>query len=340
MSSFSTSEIEAGCRTLVTNCADLQPGEKALIITDETTAGIGEVVAAVAHEITHDVTHITIPPLTIHGEEPSSEATLAMSESNVIFGMTKMSLAHTQARHNATKYGAKYLSLPEYSREVLCRLAMQFDFRALTSVCDRIVKLLNKGESLIIHSGKREELNCDIRTRKANPAPGWCFKPGSMASPPDAEVNIAPLEYAPNGAYAVNGSITSPSLGLLDASQKLIIQDGAVVKLEGSKAQIINQLFDHAESSKSRIAGEIGFGLNPAADLSGAMLEDEGCLGCLHIGFGSNATIGGDNTVSFHVDFVTRKSTVILDDQIILDRGRYAGEIGRQLSDIIEDAKT
>jgi len=62
---------------------------------------------------------------------------------------------------------------------------------------------------------------------------------------------------------------------------------------------------------------ELGIGLNPLAELSGAMLEDEGCLGTAHLGMGSNATIGGENEVPFHLDHVIRDACIEIDGKPI-----------------------
>ena len=50
------------------------------------------------------------------------------------------------------------------------------------------------------------------------------------------------------------------------------------------------------------------------------MLEDEGCAGTIHLGFGSNATIGGRNEVAFHLDFVVRRPSVWIDARAAVDR--------------------
>ena len=46
-----------GCQTLVKVCANLKPGEKALIISDETTRDIGEAICDVAKRVTSSVNH-------------------------------------------------------------------------------------------------------------------------------------------------------------------------------------------------------------------------------------------------------------------------------------------
>ena len=52
------------------------------------------------------------------------------------------------------------------------------------------------------------------------------------------------------------------------------------------------------------------------------MLTDEGALGTMHLGFGSNSTVGGLNNVSFHLDFVLRLPTISVDGVVIVDKGK------------------
>jgi len=53
------------------------------------------------------------------------------------------------------------------------------------------------------------------------------------------------------------------------------------------------------------------------------MLPDEGCLGTVHIGIGSNATIGGENNVPFHLDHVLKEPNITIDDEIIMYDGVF-----------------
>ena len=52
------------------------------------------------------------------------------------------------------------------------------------------------------------------------------------------------------------------------------------------------------------------------------MLIDEGSRGNIHLGLGSNSTIGGRNKVNFHLDHVIKKPSVFIDDYKIIDKGK------------------
>lgn len=311
-----------GCETLVTVCADLKSYETALIISDETTRQIGESIVAAAARVTPQVKHIVIKPIQIHGEEPPAEIAAAMLTSDVIFGVTNMSIAHTKARQTATKKGARYLSLPDYSLALLSSPSLNVNFRDLTPQASQIADILNAGRKASVRTALGTNIVLRIDGRQANPCPGWCYGPGSLASPPDAETNIAPVENSSSGLIIVDGSILCNGIGLLKTPITLGIEEGRINRIEGAMSGRLTQVLDQPGYPGTRVLAELGIGLNPKAKLSGIMLEDEGCLGTIHIGFGSNATIGGKNSVPFHLDMVIRYASLELDGKMIMEEGR------------------
>jgi len=311
-----------GCQTLVKVCANLKPGEKALIISDETTRDIGEAICDVAKRVTSSVNHHILSPFTMHGQEPPPNVAEEMLECSVIFGVTSMSMAHTNARLKASQNGVRYLSLPDYNSNVLASEALQVNFRALSEIADRIADILTTGHEIIMSTELGTSLTCNISGRTANSAPGWCDGPGTLASPPDAETNIAPLEDGSQGILVIDGSIPCKELGLLVSPLTLTIENGKIVTVTGKKAKELEAVLDHIGDPATRVLAEFGIGLNPKAKLCGSMLEDEGCLGTVHAGFGSNATIGGNNQVPFHLDMITRNVVIEVDGIPLMDKGQ------------------
>ena len=309
-------------KNLIEICADLKPHESVLIVSDYNTENIGSILYNLVEKISTSTEHIIIPPFTIHGEEPPIEVGDKMENYNVIFGLTKMSMAHTNARFIASKKGAKYLSLPDYNLDLLQSKALLANFKSLTKRSLLLKEILDKAKKITLTTKKGSHLELNIENRIANAAPGWCYQEGVIASPPDAETNIAVIENKSNGVVIVDGSIPCVEIGLLGADQKLVFENGCLVGVEGTKGDILKQIFNQCiDNEKARIIGEFGIGLNPFARLTGNMLEDEGTIGTVHIGLGSNSTIGGNNSVPFHLDFVIKKATVRVDDSIIINNG-------------------
>jgi 2,5-dihydroxypyridine 5,6-dioxygenase len=316
-----TGNIKKSIYSLIYNCAYADKNSKGLIVSDSYTKEIGDLIKKVAEEENIDFTHLVIEPFKIHGEEPSKEIAQEMLKYDIVFGLTKMSMAHSKARLEFSNRGGKYLSLPDYSMDVLVSPALQYDFRSLIDISSKIAALMTNGKQLRILSQKGTDLTCDIQGRYGNPAPGCCFAKGIIASPPDAETNIAPIENKSNGVIYVDGSIPCSEIGLVKSDAILHIKDGRVINIEGKYKDTLNKLFDHV-GEKARVVAEIGIGLNPLAKLCGSMLEDEGCLGTAHVGIGANATIGGKNSVPFHLDHIMKDVTLYIDNEMIIEDGK------------------
>ena len=314
-----------GCAYLLSHCARLKSSDRIMIISEEKTKDIAALMAETAAKITGQVRHSVIGLLDMHGKEPPAETAKHMKESDVICALTLKSMAHTQARLEATLAGARYLSLPDYSWELLSQEALFVDFQELTPICDRLTDLLTKGNKATIKTDKGTNLTCSIEGRIGNSAPGWCRAPGTLASPPDAECNIALLEEDSNGVLVVDGSIPYDDLGLVTTPVHMQVRDGKVISIQvedTSMDKILQSLlFQGDHHDQKRVLAELGIGLNPKARLSGNMLMDEGTLGTVHIGLGSNATIGGKNKINFHLDLVIKLPTLEIDNQMILEKG-------------------
>jgi leucyl aminopeptidase (aminopeptidase T) len=56
--------------------------------------------------------------------------------------------------------------------------------------------------------------------------------------------------------------------------------------------------------------------------MQGVMLEDEGVYGSVHIGIGTNITLGGNVKAAIHYDLLMYGATIELDGNIVLEKGQ------------------
>lgn len=314
-----SSDGAKGASALVQTCANLSEGERALVIANSPTLDVAELVKLAALRITEHVDLIVEPVARMHGGEPTAETAEKMLEADVIFCLTQKSLAHSQARLNATNLRSRYLSLADYSMEQLESAALLFDFRTIVTQAERLATSMDGAERISVSSIGGTQIDFSVVGRDANRAPGVVSRRGDLGSPPDAEVNIAPIEGTASGKVVVDGSIPCDQIGLLAEPVILWVEEGCIREMEGcaSAVDALEKLFSEA-GPKSRVLAEFGIGLNPLAKLCGRMLEDEGCGGTIHFGFGSNATIGGTNSIGFHLDFIVKQPTIQLDGRLLL----------------------
>lgn len=318
--------VRAAVDHLVRQCSSLKKEERALIVCDEQTVAVARAFETSCAAVGSAVEFCEIPIATMHGQEPPSRAARSMAEANVIFGLTTFSIAHTAARKNACERGARYLSLPEYSFELLCSPAIMVDYQARAPLVRKFADAFTRGATVRVTSELGTDIQLDIRGREGNYCPGFVQRPGELGSPPDIEANVSPVETASDGIIVVDGSVPCAEIGLLHQPLRLEVRGGRVVGFDGENKDVVSkveQLFAGVGSDRAYVLAECGVGLNDAAELTGIMLTDEGAAGCLHFGFGSNATVGGKNSVPFHLDFVFRNGSLAVDDVQLIDKGKF-----------------
>lgn len=308
---------------LLFHCGHVKPEDNALILCDQETRSMADafVAVAVSHKIKLNL--LEIPALTNHGAEPPEYAAKEMESATLIMSLCGFSLAHSKARIRAAKKGARFLSLPLYTWDLLEDPCLHIDFKAHAQQVRNFANAFTQGKKIHVKTDAGTDIVLGITGRVGNYCPGFVEQPGDLGSPPDIEANVSPIENSAEGVVIIDGSITHPYFGLLKSPVKLTVKNGKIISFESDDQQQVNRLDElfGPLDSKRRVLAECGVGLNPAAKLTGIMLTDEGALGYLHFGFGANHTVGGLNEVDFHLDFVFRAATLTVDSKILIQSG-------------------
>jgi len=317
-------KVIEGADILIKVCGRLRPSERIAIVCDTGTRPLGDILAERASLISSGVHLVEVAPFDMHGQEPPQHAAEQMRLADLCLGITAKSMVHTTARREAAKRGTRYLSLPDYSAELLAHESLRVDFEQRGKIGDRIASAFTAGDEVRVTTPAGTDVTMRIEGRIGASTPGYVVKPGEMSSPPDIETYVSPLETSANGTVVVDGSIPYPTLGLLATPVRLDVTGGRVQHVSSSDPKLadeVRRVFASAGSPKAYVLAECGVGLNDLAKLSGIMLTDEGAAGTMHFGFGSNFSIGGVNEVPFHLDVVMRDPTLRVDGRVILERG-------------------
>ena len=307
---------------LLTTCSNCQKQEHILFVTDPTSYNV----AKIMWDATADYPNksmIMMDERNMHGEDPNKVVYSAMARADVIFGCTKFSLFHTEARRNAVSNGARFVNMVDYDVSMMEKGGLYCDFVKLGEVCTKVSKKFEGGKVCRITTESGSDFTCSIENRPPTPQYARSLDKGTSSSPPDIECATCAVEGTANGTVFIDGSIPHPELGLITDEIKLTIKDGLIVNIEGGPqsktlAKIMKEFNDPAVYN----VGEIGLGLNTMCQLNGRMLEDEGCGGTVHFGCGSNVGFGGTVESAYHLDMVFKNPTVVVDGNIILDKGK------------------
>lgn len=156
-----------GARKLVEVCANFKDRENVLIVTDTKKVRIAETLGAVAYSKGAEVTLMVMTPRRMHNEETPKTVAVAMKEADVIFSPTTYSISRTKATVDALKAGARMITMPDYTMEMLIAGGIEADFLALRELAHKFAEVYS-GEKIDVTSPAGTDLRAIIKDRKTN----------------------------------------------------------------------------------------------------------------------------------------------------------------------------
>lgn len=310
-----------GARKLVEVCAGVRPGEQVLVVTDYTMVPIAEVISAASAAVGTEPILCVMVPRRADSAEPPPAVVSAMKGSQVIFTPVSLSITHTQAIRDAVAGGSRALAMTAFNEKLLISGAIDADFAAQKPLCQAIARRFAMGKKARLTNPAGTDLNMDLEGRVGNALVGM-VEPGQFAPALTIEANFSPTEGTSQGIIAADASIPYEGIGVLAEPVRMTVENGRITKVEGGRqAQIFaHHLARHKDPNAYNVA-ELGVGLNPCARMMGVMLEDEAVYGTVHIGIGTNITLGGIIKAACHYDAIMWRPTLELDGELILRNG-------------------
>ena len=223
------------------------------------------------------------------------------------------------------------------------------DYKELQTRCANLTEIFKGAVSVRVTAPAGTDLIIPINGRALLSDDGDFSKPGSGGNIPAGEVFISPvvggsqlkaadgsvLEQQSDGCQGVivyDGSMTfSDGDSILETPITCKVEKGYVTEITGgAEARRLLKTIMEAElrpfvlekegklplgqaavyKKNARNIGELGIGLNPAANITGNMLEDEKAFHTCHFAIGEN--YDNDAPSLIHLDGVVREPTIVL----------------------------
>lgn len=314
--------MSKGARTAVEVCAGVKPGESALVIADTSMLSIAEAVAAAAIAVGAEPVIAVMPPRAADGQEPPRPIAAAMRECDAFFSVVSKSITHTRAVREAALAGSRGIMLTQFTEAMLAGGGIDADFAALAPTCRTVAKAMEGATTIRLTTPAGTDLTMSAAGRPGN-ALTCLVGPGQFSPIPNVEANVSPVEGTAEGVIVVDGSVPYAGIGVITEPIRITVTNGSIVDITGgAQAGLLRAAYaDKADPLVYNIA-ELGVGLNPRCRFCGIMLEDEGVYGTVHIGTGTNITLGGHIKAACHYDLIMVEPTVVADGRLVLDRGR------------------
>ncbi|NMB25122.1 MAG: aminopeptidase [Firmicutes bacterium] len=300
--------LAKAAHTVLMQCMGAKPGEILCIVYDEPKSAIAQAILDIAAKEGLEAVTVQMNVRSRDGEEPPAPVASAMANSDIVLCITSRSLSHTKARRDANLAGARIASLPGITEDMLIR-TMQADYSEVARLGQAISKVLQGATSVHVESATGTNLHIPFEGRPIMYESGLLHSPGDFGNLPAGEVALAPLEGGTHGTLVIDGSMSGA--GKLTEPLTVVIEDGLATSITGGTAAArLHSLLEPLGPDAYNIA-ELGIGTNPAAMITGAVLEDEKVLGTIHIALGNSISMGGNVDVPIHLDGIVRNPTVV-----------------------------
>jgi aminopeptidase len=220
---------------------------------------------------------------------------------------------------------------------------VQIDYAELAERCKTLEQLYEHALSVHVTTPCGTDVIVPVKGRKALTDNGDFSRPGTGGNIPSGEVFISPVvgtsgrggnahSCGTAGRIIYDGSMTfGDGDALLETPISVQIEGGFVKEITGgAEARRLEKTIHDAEEKSiamendgrlpegmgavyrrnARNIGELGIGLNPAALITGNMLEDEKAFRTCHFAIGEN--YDSDAPSLIHLDGVVRNPTIVL----------------------------
>jgi len=318
------SEMMPAARKLVGQCTNVQQGESVLVITDPKMTAIAEAIAVATREKGAEPVIAIMDLRSSDSTEPPRLVAEAMKAANVIFSAVSISITHTRAVKDAVAAGSRAIALTAVTEEMMVHGGLEADFEQVKVTCEAVGARMASTKTGHITSEQGTDLTFRVEGRRVNVMP-CVVGPGEFSPAPTAEVNFSPIEGTANGIVVADASIPYLGIGLLKRPVRFAIRDGFIVGIEGGdpvQVATLKAAWEKQADPNVYNVAEMGIGMNPSCRFTGLMLEDEGVLGSIHIGTGTNITLGGVVKARSHYDLIMSKPTLELDGEVLIENGQ------------------
>jgi len=229
-------------------------------------------------------------------------------------------------------YGEKSMRAfwsPSATRDMFSR-TVPIDYGLLRARADALKSILDAASGARVSSPGGTDARLSLAGRSAFRDDGDFALPGRGGNLPAGEVFASPVVGSAEGRIVFDGSLSLDARDIVLVEPVCVeLRGGFVRGIEGGEeARALIDTIVKAErqamameegrkvpsgrgeayARNARNLGELGIGLNPAARISGNMLEDEKAIGTCHFAIGQN--YDGDAPSLIHLDGLVRSPTV------------------------------
>lgn len=300
------------------------PGDSVLILTDSVQdSDVWMALATAGRSFGCEVTiAIMADPRESHIDPPPVAVAEAMKVADMTISATSKEF-HTGGHFlHAIFAGRKFIVMEEVTADMLLGPSTKADYHLMNDVGPKLKEIMDKGGKWRITSETGTDYTCEVKPGTGRWMAAKADKNSNhwgaaFACFPDGEFGADPIRGSGSGMVVWDASVHYPH-GLLSRPIELTIKDGKVEKIEGGTEaqQLIDFMKEHGGSSpNNEFDIELSMGYNPKCPVTGVLRSDKKAYGKIH------TAIGDIQQGHLHIDGVTRKPTIHIDNELFVENG-------------------
>jgi len=328
-------EFTPGARNAVRVCLRVQPDEKVCVITDEVTI---EIAAAIVSElemvgapyrawVLEDLAERPLkdlPPEIVEDLESSQVSVFAVqAQRNELHSRMQMTDVVNRRK-------IRHAHMVNINRQIMLE-GMRADFQKVDRLSVKIVAMVRKAQRVRARTAAGTDLTAEL-----NPNYRWLktsgiITPEKWGNLPGGEIFTTPGEV--NGTFVIDGVVGDylcAKFGNLRENPLTIhMKKNRLTEAHSENHELEDDFwkYTHTDENSDRV-GEFAIGTNiDLKEVIGQILQDEKYPG-VHIAFGNpyGAHTGAEWDSSTHIDVVGRKFNIWVDDEQIMQDGKFLVE--------------
>jgi leucyl aminopeptidase (aminopeptidase T) len=325
-------DLQPGAENAIRICLDVQPHERVTVITDRETRDIADALVAEIDRVGSEHTLFVLEdeatrPLT--DLPPAVAADMEHSDVSIFAARVQANelLSRMQMTDIVNRRRMRHAHMVNINRQIMLE-GMRADFHVVDDISARVMSKVRTARKVRATTPAGSDFTADL-----NPDYRW-VKTSGLISPekwgnlPGGEVFTSPGEV--NGTFVIDGVVGDWLCdrygNLKDTPLTVRIEKNRLVSAESSNQALRDDFwaYTHTDENSDRV-GEFAIGTNIQLNaIIGHILQDEKFPG-IHIAFGNpyGAHTGADWYSSTHIDVVGADFDIWVDDEQIMDHGRF-----------------
>jgi aminopeptidase len=328
-------EYIPGAHNAVNVCLRVQPSEQVCLITDRATEEIAAAIAAELDKTGAQYHGWILEELAPRPLKDSPREILNDLESS------QVSIFAVQAQPNelrsriqmtdvVNRRKIRHAHMVNINRQIMLE-GMRADFGRVDRLSQKVVELVRKASSIRAKTAAGTDLTADL-----NPNYKWLktsgiITPEKWGNLPGGEIFTTPGEV--NGTFVIDGVVGDylcAKFGSLEETPLTVrMKQNRLTEVHSENRELEQDFwkYTHTDENSDRV-GEFAIGTNiELKDVIGQILQDEKYPG-VHIAFGNpyGAHTGAQWDSTTHIDVVGRKFNIWVDDQQIMQNGKFLVE--------------